>query len=738
MKRRTFLKMGAVAGGGLLIGFHFNGCRPLQGDGTLKKSTLFQPNAWIQIKSNGTIKIFLDRSEMGQGVMTALPMLIAEELDVDLGAIRVESATGHPDYVNPRFKVQITVASSSIHEGWFRLRQAGAVARNMLVNAAASVWQERPELCKTDSGYVISTYDGKRLSYGDLAEVAATMPIPKLIIKENRDFKLIGTSIIRLDAAEKVAGTALFGLDINRPGLLTATVARRPYAGSVPIGFNEEQIKQLDGIRYVGIIKSGIAIVADSFWQAEKGRSSLRIDWDKGRAVRFDDETIRKGLQKASEAKSGHVVESRGSYSKTKKKADRVVRAVYELPYQAHATMEPMNCTAHVRENTCELWVPTQNPEGARLIAAEITGLPLSLIQVHVTFMGCGLGRRQETDFVAEAVELSQRLRVPVKVVWTREDDMGNDFYHPAALVIVEAALENDGQIVGWRYRVTSTSVWNRIAPQYGDLLYLRQLPKSFRNIGKKVIALLLNLQVDPNIPEGAVDLPYYFENILVDYSQFNPGINTGAWRSVGYFNNVFAVESFIDEIAFEIGVDPYELRLQLLKGNSRQRRVIEMVAKDVGWGGPRSPGTSLGIAAYCCLGTFVVMVAELCSDPQKLFRVTRITCAVDCGTVINPDIASGQIESGVAFGLGATLYQSITFHDGRVKELNFDQYPPLRFSDMPEVKVLLADSAEEPTGLGEASVPGVAPAICNGIFALTGKRHRRLPIFKYVRTDKQ
>ena len=722
--RRAFIKICTVAGGGFLIGVVPTGCTIVPQSNLKNKKRDFRPNAWIRITVENEITIYVDRSEMGQGVMTSLPMLIAEELCVDLNKVNIQFATGEPEYANPMFDVQVTVASTSISDAWDNLRIAGCTAREILIAAAAKLWDEPINDCKAQNGEVFSIKTAKRESYGELTAIAPQISLNGSALRNIDQFEIIGTSFPRVDGLSKIDGSAIFGTDIQLPEMLTAVIARPPYIRAKPADYKVDAALNIPGVHHVCMIESGIAVVAETFWQAIKAREALAVEWEPN-LVRKDEESIWTGFIKASKRQSARVVCSVGDYRSPKLGA-RTVKSEYRLPYLAHATMEPMNCTAHVIDGTCRIWAPTQNPAGARMVAADITKLPMSSINVHVTYLGCGLGRRLEVDFIAEAVELSMQTSVPVKVMWTREDDMLHDFYRPAALCQLEAVIDDTG-LVGWHHRTISTSVWKRIAAQYADLLYLRRMPKHIRKLGILAASWASQIKADPNISEGATDLPYSIRNVLVDYIEHDPELPTGPLRSVSYSINIFAVESFIDEIAPVCNMNPYDLRRHLLRNNPRLLRLMD-IAKSEATKNQRT-NSCCGIATYTIMGTHVAMIAEVEYSQQMTTRIVRIVCAIDCGIVVNPDLVRAQVEGGIVFGLGSTLKHAITMRNGRIEQDNFDSYPLISYRDMPKIEVYIASSNLRPTGAGEASIPGVAPAVSNAIFAATGKRCRRLPL---------
>ncbi len=706
--RRRFLKASAAAGGGLLIGLY------LPPGGRLAAATqadtgTFAPNAFLRIAPDDTVTFVLHKSEMGQGVYTSLPMLIAEELEVDLGAIRVEFAPAHADYYHTQWgPYQGTGGSTSVNSTWTQLRTAGAAAREMLVKAAADTWGVSADDCEASNGHVIHAGSDRRLSYGALADRAARMPVPEnVLLKDPDEFKLIGRSAKRLDGPAKVNGSAIFGMDVDLPGMLTAVVERPPVFGAGLKSFRSEKAKAIPGVRHVVSIDAGIAVVADSFWVAKKGRESLQVDWDQGPNAGLSSEDLwRKYADMASGP--GLVARSDGQAQDALQAASRRLEAVYQLPYLAHAAMEPLNCVADVRPDRCDVWTGTQFQTIDQQAAARITGLPPEAVHIHTTFLGGGFGRRANprSDFVTMAVETSKAVGKPVKLIWTREDDTRGGYYRPMSYSRLAAGIDADGNPVAWTHRLVSESI-------------MKGTPfEAFIQEG-----------IDGTSVEGAADIPYAIPNQLVDYHPVDNGVPVLWWRSVGHSFTAFVVESFLDEVAAAGGRDPLELRLALLKDQPRHRAVLELAARKAGWGKPLPAGRGLGLALHQSFKSIVAEVAEVSVADDGRPRVHRVVCAVDCGLAVDPDNIRAQMESAVVFGLSAALHGAITFENGRVKQSNFHDYPPLRMNEMPKVEVHILVSDADLGGIGEPGTPPIAPAVCNAIHAATGKRIRRLPI---------
>jgi len=688
--RRGFLKAGAATAGGLMLGFYLPESK-LQAQNAAGDAKL---NAFVHVAPNDSITLFLHKSEMGQGVVTSLSQLLAEELECDWNKVRTQFAGVDRAY-GP---LQGTFGSMSIRTTWEPLRKAGASAREMLLQAAAQKWNVDASQCRAENNQIINSASNARLSYGSLAEDAAKVPVPaKVTLKDPKQFHLIGTSPKRLDTPAKVCGKAEFGLDVRRPGELYAVVARCPVFEGKVASFDDTKAKAVPGVQQVVRISSGVAVLADNTWSAMEGRRALEIQWDEGRNANLSTAGIRKMFADLAE-KPGAVARNDGNAEAALSGAAKKIEAVYEAPYLAHAPMEPMNCTADVRPDSCEVWASTQIQTAAHGTAMKITGLPPEKVQIHTTFLGGGFGRRGGADFVAEAVEISKAAGVPVKLTWSREDDMQHDLYRPASYTRFSAGLDGEG----WPVALTSRIV----SPAFGGL----------------------KDGVSRNAVEGIDDTPYAIAALHVDYHNGDPGIPVTFWRSVGYSQNTFFLESFVDELAAAGGKDPLELRRRLLAKSPRLLGVLELAAEKAGWGKPLAAGRARGIGVNDNIGSFTAQVAEVSVTGGKL-RVHRVVCAVDCGHVVNPHIIEQQLQSGIVYGMSAALKGAITIDRGRVQQQNFDHYDVLRIDEMPVVEVYIVPSQEAPGGIGEATTPGTAPAIANAIFAATGKRIRQLPI---------
>jgi isoquinoline 1-oxidoreductase beta subunit len=642
---------------------------------------------------------------MGQGIMTGISMLIAEELDADWNTIKAEFAPASKDYYNPLMNRQATGGSTAIRGFWELAREAGAVAREMLLEAAAQEWNVLTNVCRTEKGAVFHDASQRSLRYGDIASVAASLPVPtSVFLKEPDEFVLIGKAMPRLDTPEKVDGSAIFGSDIQLPGLLTAVVARCPVIGGKVKSYNSKETMQVKGVRKVARISSGVAVIADHFWAAMKGRDALSIKWDEGPNADLNSKSIFTRFADALDKDTDITERQDGSIKDGLKAANKTLEAVYTAPYQAHACMEPMNATADVRVDGCDVYVGTQGQTATQQTAMQLTGLPEEKVKVHSTYLGGGFGRRSEQDFITDAVECSMAAGKPVKVIWTREDDIMHDQYRPATYNQLRGGVDASGKIIAWQHRIAGPSILSRVFPN---------AVKEGR---------------DGTSTMGASDIPYAFDNAEVSYKMVNPGVPVGFWRSVGSSQNAYITECFFDELAALAGRDPLQARLQLLGEESRHAGVLSLAAEKAGWGKALPTGHARGIAVAKSFSTWAAQVAEVSIDRGRV-RVHRVTCAIDCGLAINPDSIRAQMESAVVYGLTACLKGEITIAAGKVEQSNFDNYPLLRIDECPEIDVHIVDSIESPSGIGEPGVPPVAPAVANAVFALTGKPVRSLPI---------
>ncbi len=703
--RRDFVKAGAAVSGGLILGVTLTGCKPSAKPAGPTELKTITTNAWLKIGTDNTITFLCDRSEMGQGVYTALPMLLAEELGVAVDRIKVEFAPVGDAYVNKLLGGQLTGGSTSVRDAWEKLRTAGAQAREMLIAAAAAEWKTSPASCRTENGEVVSSR-GERIAFGAVAEAAAKLPVPTEVkLKASKDFAVIGKPQKRLDTPAKVDGTAQYGIDVKLDGMLYAALAQPPVLLGTVKSFDDTKAKAMPGVRAVVQTSSGVAVVADSWWQARKARDVLEIVWDGGANAGLTDAKIRQGLRQAA-AGEAKPARNDGDVDTAIKGAARVVRAEYELPMLAHATLEPQNCTADVKADGCDLYAPTQIQAVAQAVAAQAAGLKPEQVRVHTTFLGGGFGRRLESDFVAAAVEASKAVGKPVKVVWTREDDMTHDAYRPPALEQCVGTFDAEGKLSGWKLHIVSPSITARMFP-----------------------AVVANA-IDPFVLEAATNYPYDVPNVRVQYTQHEIGIHVGYWRSVSHAVNCFVAESFMDELAAAAKQDPVRFRLGLLGKSPRYREVLEVAIRK-GRYGQAAEGRFQGVALMEGYGTYMAQVAEISIDKGAL-QVHEITCVADVGQVVNPDTVVAQIESSIVFGLSAALWGEINVQGGRVQQTNFDTYRIARLNEVPKLNIHVLPSDEAPGGIGEPATALVAPAICNAIYLATGKRLRSLPLSRH------
>ena len=702
--RRRFLQSGAAAAGGLVLGFHLPAggrlARAAEGEAAI--------NAWLRIAPDDIITVTVAHSEMGQGVYTSLPMLVAEELEVDWTKVRAEFAPADQVYRNRLFGIQATGGSTSIRSSFDHLRQAGATAREMLRRAAAEAWGVPVEACRAQAGRVVHEASGRAAGYGALAGAAAKLEPPAEVpLKKPGDWGLIGTAVARLDVPAKVDGSAGFGIDVKLPGMLIATVLASPVFGGRLKSVDETPALVVKGVRAVVPLESAVAVVAEGYWPALKGLEALAPVWDEGPHAAMSDATIRAELSAALK-QDGAVAHNEGDATAALAGADRRLEAAYEVPYLAYATMEPMNATARVTDTGVEVWAPTQGQGPIQHAVAGLLGIAPAQVNVHTTFLGGGFGRRFETDFVVQAVLVSKAVGAPVKLVWSREEDMRQDFYRPAAMARLRAGLNATGEPVAWHVRLAAPSIMSRALPDY------------------------VKDGIDPSSVEGAADSPYAFANQRVEYAMRHFGVPVGFWRSVGNSQNAFFVESFLDELAHAADRDPLAYRLGLLGDHPRHRKVLETAAQAAGWGRAAPEGRFRGIALHESFGSIAAEVAEISVAKGREIKLHRMTCAIDCGRTINPDTVVAQMESGIVYGLTAALFGRITIAAGRVQEGNFDSYPMLDLAQMPEVEVRIVESGAALGGVGEPGTPPAAPALANALFAATGKRIRSLPLSRH------
>src|SRR6266849_1692444 len=726
VNRRDFLKKSAAGGAALVIGFHLSPRAFADQAQDQEKKTPNPFDAWVRITPDNRVTLILGKSEMGQGIMTALPMILAEELCLDWKGVKIEQAP-----TNPKIYDLGTGGSGSVAGSWLPLRRAGAASREMLIAAAAQKWEVSPDTCKAANGQVVHGNPKRYLAYGELVEAAAKLPIPNLntvALKNSDDFTLVGHDTRRFEVRDKATGAAKFGIDSRVPGMLFAVVARCPVFGGKVASFEATKAKAVPGVRDVVQFETsgrgasttgGIAVLADNSWAAIQGRKALALKWDEGPAAKESSADLHKQFL-ANAAKPGKVVRNDGDADSVLASSPKKIEAAYEFPFAPHACMEPMNCTVHIRPDGAEAWVPTQAPQWAQEIIAKVSGLPLEKVDVHTTLMGGGFGRRYQADFVMEAAQVAKVTGKPVQVLWTREDDMQHDFYRPASYHKMQGAVDAQGKVAAWKHFQSSTSiaaVWDK------------------------------NGKEKPEASEFATAafIPYETPNFRVEYALAHSGVTRAWWRSVEHSSSGFVVESFIDELAAAAGADPLNFRLQLI-GDARKipaftkpkqgkpldtarlKGVLQLAAEKAEWGKPLPKGVAHGIAGYYSFESYTAAVAEV-SVKNGAVNIHRIVYAVDCGRPVNPSGVVAQVESAAVYALSAMMKNAITIDRGRVQQANFNDYDMPRMSEMPKIEVHLVMSKEDPTGIGEPGLPVVAPAVGNAVFAATGKRLRRLPI---------
>ncbi len=742
--RRRFLIAGVLVGGAAYFGYRFLSKRD-----RLAKPASFKLNekelalnGWFKITPDNTVTVMVPRQEMGQGIYTALAMLVAEELDADWSKVKVEQAPIDKIYANitmltdglpfddederyaaavarrmgyslgDTLGVQATGGSTSVRDGWESMRIAGASAREMLVAAAAKQWQVPAGECATSNGFVSHQASGKKATYGELAAAAAQLPAPAAPkLKDPKNYVLIGKSQQRLDIPVKVTGAAEFGLDVRVPGMVYAAIAQCPVFGGTLKSFDEAKIKSMPGVKQVVSLPNAVAVVADSYWRAKTALTALPIVWDEGANAKLDSASIADQFKRDMEAGKAGTYREDGDAIAELGRAAKVIEAQYQVPFLAHATMEPINCTAQVANGGCEVWMSNQAPSLVQWIAGKTAGVETEAVVVHTPYLGGGFGRRAEMDAVVQAVTIAKELNGPaVKVVWSREEDTQHDMYRPAALAKFRAALDGDGKPIAW---------WNRIVGPSVTLSFMERL----------VPWAASDMMQDKTNAEGAAEMQYEIANLKVEHVLSRTPIPVGFWRSVGHSYNSFFKESFIDELAYAAGKDPYEFRRGLLQQHPRHRKVLETVAEKAGWGTALPKGVGRGIALHESFRSIVAQVAEVAVSEEGEVRVKRVVCAIDCGPTVNPDTVVAQMESGIIFGLSAVLFGEITIKDGRVEQGNFPTYDMVRLAETPEIETHIIDSSAALGGVGEPGTPPIAPAVANAIFAATGKRIRQLPI---------
>jgi isoquinoline 1-oxidoreductase beta subunit len=705
--RREMLRASLLSGAGLFVAFHVPNKARAAAQPPAKP--LPDPNAFVRVAPDGSVTVLLAHSEMGQGVWTGLAMLIAEELDCNWSKIRVEHAPAAPVYAHPAFGMQMTGGSTTTWSEFDRYRQAGAMARAMLVSAAAAQWKTDPKKLRTENGFVLRGSD--KLSYGELAVAAQAQTPPKSVkLKERKAWRILGKPTRRLDSPEKINGKAMFGMDVRLPGARTALVARSPVFGGKVKSFDASKAKAVKGVEQVVQVPSGVAVIASNFWSAKLGRDALAIDWDPGPGATLDSATLLKGYRETARTK-GTVAAEKGDAEAALSKASKRVVAEYDVPYLAHAPMEPLNATVKLEGDRCEIWTGTQFQTMDQAAAARIAGIPPQNVSIHTQFLGGGFGRRAtpSSDFVGEAVQVAKAAGVPVKVMWTREDDIQGGFYRPAFLHRIEAGLDDKGLPMAWKHTIVGQSIL----------------------AGTPFEPMMVKNGIDETSIEGVVDSPYLATvpaRLITVHSPRSP-VTVLWWRSVGNTHTAFAMESMIDELAWAAGRDPLEFRTAMLADHPRHRRALQTAAEKAGWGKLPAKGRARGLAVHESFGSIIAEVAEVSVDDQKEIHVHKVSCAVDCGTAINPLGIEAQVQGAVAFGLSAVLHSELTLKEGRVEQSNFHDYQVLRLPDMPEVTVQIIESDAKMGGIGEPATAPISAAVANAVYALTKTRLRSLPL---------
>ena len=708
LDRRAFLRTSAAVGGGLLVAMYVPAARDAFAAQAPPAAPL-APFAFLKISPDDTVTVIANHSEMGEGVYTVLPMLMNEELQADWSKIRVESAPVDAVYNHTVFGIQMTGGSTTTASEWDRFRKLGAAARTMLVSAAAQQWGVAADTCRVEKGIVLDANSSRKATYGSLATAAAALPVPADVpLKPKSKFTLIGTPAKRVDTPAKTNGSAQFGLDVHLPGMLTAVVARPPVFGGTVRSVDSSAALQVPGVKAAVEIPSGVAVIAENFWAAKTGREKLKIAWDDGPNASLSTPQMLKEFSAQSE-KPGAVARKVGDPAVALASAAKKISATYDVPYLSHSCMEPLNCVVDLRADSCEIWTGTQFETVDRARAAAIVGLPPEKVQLHTTFLGGGFGRRANpaSDFVVEAAHVAKAAQGPVRVVWTREDDTRGGWYRPMWHDRFSAGVDALGNPVAWTHTIVGQSI----------------------AAGTMFEPMMVHNGVDVTSVEGAADLLYGIPNLQVDLHTPKIGVPVQWWRSVGHSHTGFSVEAFFDEVAHLGGKDPYQLRRGLLAKEPRMLATLDLVAQKAGWGSPLPKGVGRGIATHFSFSSYVAQVVEASVSKTGAVKVHRVVCAVDCGTVVNPNIVRAQIEGGIIFGLSAALKSEITLQNGRVQQSNFHDYQVLRMNEAPPIEVHIVPSDAPPTGVGEPGVPPVAPALANAIFAATGKRVRRLPI---------
>ena len=702
MTRRSFLKQSSlvIAATAFSSSLNLHNASPVKAASQLP----FKPHAFLEIATDDTITVWVGQTNLGQGTHTGIPMIIADELDAAWENVRVEMAIAAEPFKDPHWHAQLTGGSTSIRHRWDMLRKVGAAARQMLVEAAAQQWGIPAKNCATQDGRIIHP-DGRSLAYGTLAEAARKRPLPEdPPLKDPKDYRIIGTQRDRLDIPDKVMGKTVFGFDVTRPDMCVAVVARPPHYGASHQSYDAEAAMAVKGVVNVVPLENRIAVCAQTTYAAMQGRDALDIEWTKGSHPDLNDASL-DALYRDHLKKPGAVAKTNGDVENALAQAAQTIEHSYKLPHISHAQVEPINCTAHVEKERCRIWMPTQGQTVAQLTAAQITGLPTEKVEVMTTPAGGGFGLRGEPDAVVDSVMLSKELKRPVKVVWTREDDFTNDYFRPASQCRITAGLDREGRLTAWSHKVAAQSVLSRLMPQY------------------------VKNGIDVDAVAGITDMPYSVPNQLVAYVMVNLPIPVGWWRSVGYSINVFTVESFVDELAHAAGKDPVQFRLEHMQKGSRAYNILTLLAEKGGWNRPVPEGRARGVAVTSCFESYAAHMAEVSVGNDGVIGVHKMVCAMDCGTAVYPDAIRAQAEGGVVMGLSVALHEKVSFENGGVKTTNYDAYPVLTASEVPEIEVHIAKNTVKAGGIGEPVFPSVAPAVANAVFKATGVRLRELPL---------
>jgi len=727
--RRQFLKASLTTTGGFSLAVNLPGCATFSGQG-LSKNQSWVANAWLEISKASEIVFTLDRVEMGQGTTTGLTTLLAEELEVDPAKILIKYAPVENVYRNPDYGLQMTGGSNSISSSWGQIREAGATAREMLIAAAAEVYGVSVTKCRAENGKVSLDGSEKLLSYGDLAALAVSQSVPaKPKLKEAEDFRYIGKQNARLDISGKVNGRTVYGIDTDVEGMAYAVISRCPVLGGKVKSFDAKQALKSKGVVAVFEIYNGIAVVAEQYWQARKAQNLLTIMWDEGALATLSSDEMFSSFKKTAMNDKGEFVRDDGDFEEAESQAARVIEVEYQTPFLAHATLEPMNCVVEVSNDKARVWAPTQAPDLARIAVARVTDLSPDDVEVTVTAIGGGFGRRLTQDFIEEAAAVAYQAKRPIKLMWSREEDTQHDWYRPASYHKLKATLSDAGSVTGWDHQIVAPKLFDWFIRDAAPAQYPWAPKFMYGTLGSMGLAMQgIAVPNDETAIEGAVSNPYNIANLNVRHTHADIGVPVSFWRSVGHSQNAFYVESFIDELAHETTKDPYLFRHGLLEKHPRLQKVLALAAAHANWDTALPEGRYRGIAVHGSFRSYVAQVVEL-SVEDNTIKVHRVVCVVDCGIVVNPDIVKAQMEGGIIFALTAALYGEISLKNGRVEQSNFDDYALLRMDETPTIEVHIVDSNENPSGVGEPGVPPLAPAVANAVFSATGKRLRSLPL---------